>query len=67
MDDWQHTQEKISDEEWWESSNHDHFINYYSLSENNGIRNSLIGFYFAFTTLSTVGFGDFTPRSDVER
>jgi hypothetical protein len=23
--------------------------------------------YFAFTTLSTVGFGDLTPRSDIER
>ena len=23
--------------------------------------------YFAFTTLSTVGFGDYAPRSDVER
>jgi hypothetical protein len=23
--------------------------------------------YFAFTSLSTVGFGDFNPRSDLER
>lgn len=23
--------------------------------------------YFAFTTLSTVGFGDYAPRSNVER
>ena len=23
--------------------------------------------YFSFTSLTTVGFGDFTPRSDVER
>ena len=23
--------------------------------------------YFAFTTLSTVGFGDFNPKSDFER
>jgi len=23
--------------------------------------------YFAFTSLSTVGFGDYTPRSDLER
>ena len=27
----------------------------------------LLGMYFAFTTLSTVGFGDFNPRSDYER
>jgi hypothetical protein len=23
--------------------------------------------YFSFTTLSTVGFGDYNPRSDIER
>jgi hypothetical protein len=27
----------------------------------------VVGFYFAITTLSTVGFGDFAPRSDSER
>jgi len=27
----------------------------------------ILGTYFAFTTLSTVGFGDLAPRSDVER
>ena len=28
---------------------------------------TLIITYFAFTSLSTVGFGDFNPRSDYER
>lgn len=28
---------------------------------------SLSSFYFLFTTLSTVGFGDFYPKSDLER
>ena len=28
---------------------------------------ALVALYFAFTTLSTVGFGDFHPRSNVER
>ena len=28
---------------------------------------SLSSFYFLFTTLSTVGFGDFYPKSDIER
>lgn len=28
---------------------------------------SLSSFYFLFTTLSTVGFGDYYPKSDVER
>ena len=27
----------------------------------------LMMMYFAFTTLSTIGFGDFHPRSDSER
>ena len=27
----------------------------------------VIAVYFAFTSLSTVGFGDFCPRSDLER
>ena len=31
------------------------------------MRNTLIGMYFSLTTLSTVGFGDYTPRSDTER
>ena len=30
-------------------------------------RTGLIGIYFAFTSLSTVGFGDYHPRSDSER
>ena len=31
------------------------------------VRDTIIGMYFAFTTLSTVGFGDYAPRSNVER
>lgn len=27
----------------------------------------MIVIYYAFTTLSTVGFGDFNPKSEVER
>ena len=27
----------------------------------------LIGFYYALTSLSTVGFGDYVPKSDLER
>lgn len=30
-------------------------------------RRQLINFYFALTTLSTVGFGDFYPKTDIER
>ena len=45
----------------------DHFINYYKLEENSNVRNSIILVYFALSTITTVGFGDFTPRSDIER
>jgi hypothetical protein len=43
------------------------FMSYYELEDNNSIRNTIIGLYFGFTTLSTVGFGDYAPRSNVER
>jgi hypothetical protein len=35
--------------------------------DNTAFENSVIGLYFGFTTLSTVGFGDYAPRSNVER
>jgi len=31
------------------------------------VERSIIAVYYAFTTLSTVGFGDYSPRSNVER
>ena len=31
------------------------------------MENLIIIFYFAFTSLTTVGFGDYHPRGDVER
>jgi hypothetical protein len=43
------------------------FQEYYELTDISPLRNALIGLYFGFTTLSTVGFGDFAPRSDAER
>jgi len=43
------------------------FISYYNLGENSGMRNFIVSSYFSFTTLSTVGFGDFCPRSNSER
>ena len=35
-------------------------------SRTNG-HNMVLLMYFSYTTLSTVGFGDFNPRSDLER
>ena len=50
-----------------ERKNTEYFLDYYDLHDNSAFRNTIIGLYFGFTTLSTVGFGDFTPRSNVER
>jgi hypothetical protein len=33
----------------------------------NGTEQWITALYFSFTSLSTVGFGDFSPRSDSER
>lgn len=43
------------------------FANYYELTQNGPLRNLMVLFYFAYTTLSTIGFGDFAPRSNEER
>mmetsp|Transcript_26447 Transcript_26447/g.35353 ORF Transcript_26447/g.35353 Transcript_26447/m.35353 type:complete len:228 (+) Transcript_26447:751-1434(+) len=43
------------------------FYNYYNLSDKTDWQNLIIVVYFAFTTLSTVGFGDYNPKSEVER
>ena len=39
----------------------------YNLSNDFGASNCLKTTYFAFTTLSSVGFGDFYPRNSLER
>ena len=39
----------------------------YGLMDKTRMENIIIACYFAFTTLSTVGFGDYNPKSDVER
>lgn len=43
------------------------YYNEYSLGENEDHENMVIVVYFIFTTLCTVGFGDFNPKSDIER
>jgi hypothetical protein len=43
------------------------FLTYYGLGSNTTSRNLLISLYFGFTTLSTVGFGDYAPRGNIER
>lgn len=59
-------QSSLSEED-YEKDNTDNFLDYYFISENTDYYNCILGTYFAFTTLSTVGFGDIAPRSDPER
>ena len=45
----------------------EHFICYFEM-EDVGDYDSVVAFvYYSFTTLTTVGFGDFNPRSNPER
>ena len=46
---------------------HEHFIQFYNLDVMSSFKQALILIYYAFTSLSTVGFGDYNPRSDAER
>ena len=43
------------------------FYNQNSLGDNTDSQNLIIVVYFIFTTLSTVGFGDYSPKSEIER
>ena len=43
------------------------FIHYNGLQDKTMAENTIIVTYFAFTSLSTVGFGDYHPRSNIER
>ena len=42
-------------------------MNYYSLKGKTETELTILTIYYSFTTLSTVGFGDYAPRSDTER
>lgn len=43
------------------------FFIVYDMHKRSNFDNSVLLFYFSFTSLSTVGFGDFHPKSDIER
>ena len=43
------------------------FYNAYGLSERADLETLTIVLYFMFSTLSTVGLGDFNPKSEIER
>lgn len=42
-------------------------MSFYGMYDRTDFQQTLALVYFSFTTLSTVGFGDYNPRSDVER
>ena len=43
------------------------YISFFELQNNTAMDNTITSLYFALTTLSTVGFGDYHPRSNSER
>ena len=45
----------------------EHFTGFYSMNEREDYDILLAYLYFSFTSLTTVGFGDYNPRSDIER
>ena len=53
--------------EFYGSEYEDTFINQYGLMNNTPKENMISVLYFSFTSLSTVGFGDFNPKSNIER
>ena len=45
----------------------EYFENYFGFGNHSDFYKGLLAMYYAFTSLSTVGFGDYNPRSDLER
>ena len=43
------------------------FLDFYDIDSQDPQYTTIVAFYFALTSLSTVGFGDYNPRSDFER
>ena len=48
-------------------SDSEYFIDYFEIEEVDEYHKTILIIYYAFTSLSTVGFGDLNPRSDTER
>jgi hypothetical protein len=48
-------------------SNSEYFLEYYAFNDRSDYDQTLALVYFSFTTLTTVGFGDYNPRSNGER
>lgn len=50
-----------------EDSEHEYFYDEYELHTMSNADVALILLYYSFTTLSTIGFGDFHPKDNIER
>lgn len=50
-----------------EQNEHELFLLFFEFNNKNNMEMLIISTYFACTSLSTVGFGDFTPRGNIER
>jgi len=61
------TKHKYYDHEYVDGIMSEFFLHYHELTDKSDRDLTIVSMYFAFTSLSTVGFGDFTPRSDYER
>jgi hypothetical protein len=48
------------------SDEHDPWVKYFEVGGNHNSENNIICLYFALTTLSTVGFGDYYPSTNYE-
>jgi hypothetical protein len=55
------------DQEIYSGSTEDFFISKFDMKNRDPVHRAIVSTYFAFTSLSTVGFGDYHPRSDMER
>jgi len=52
--------------QWWYFEGEEYFLEYFN-QFNQGTDRWIVALYYSFTSLSTIGLGDFNPRSDSER
>ena len=45
----------------------EYFMTHFKIPERPHYEQAIVGMYYSFTSLTTVGFGDFNPRSEFER
>ena len=50
-----------------ENAKDENFIEHFQINDMNCNQRAIAMIYYAFTSLSTVGFGDYNPRSNIER